>query len=302
MLRSRENLHTIYILLFLEAAFFLLQMQDPERYRTMFAFVPDAFFAGEVWRIITYQFIHGSALGLFFALLILYIMGNALEELWGTTDFIVFWLLSVLGSAAVALLLGFPFLIGSFFLSYSLLFAYSMTFPEMTFYIFFVLPVKVKWLAWIALAFLAFGILSRNGSQIAAAGGAILSFGWFWFRHGRKGAGFRFPRPARPPLVPSERPAPTSSDTQRVSSNRALFEQVESTLERGDREGAERLASDTEKDIVPGVNICPPADYKPKADDQYCLQCEGFAECTTRFIRGRLAENGPSERDAAGRE
>ncbi|MFN2238671.1 MAG: rhomboid family intramembrane serine protease [Thermoanaerobaculia bacterium] len=286
MLRSRENLHIIYVLLFLEAAFYLLQVQDVERYRSVFAFIPEAFLRGEFWRVFTYQFIHGSALGLFFALLILYIMGNALEEMWGSTDFIVFWLLSVLGSALVALVLGFPFLIGSFFLSYSLLFAYAATFPEMTFYLFFVLPVKVKWLAWIALAILGFGLFSGSASQLAAAGGAMASFAYFWVRHGKAAGNIRFPRrPARQPLAPTERPPLTAEDQDKAEANLALFQEIESTLEGGDPAASEALAQRISENIVPGVNICPPPDYKPKAEDRYCIQCEGFAECSARFIR-----------------
>ncbi|HVR43318.1 MAG TPA: rhomboid family intramembrane serine protease [Thermoanaerobaculia bacterium] len=281
MVRSRENLHVIYVLLFLEAALFLLQMQDGQRYVQMFAFVPQLFLAGEVWRIFTYQFMQGGALGLFFALLILYIMGNALEEEWGTFDFVVFWLLSVLGSATVAMILGVP-IYGSFFLSYSLLFAYALTYPEMTFLLFFVLPVKVKWLAWIALAILIFGLLRAQPNSIAAAGGAAASLMYFRMRQGGRLRIRMPPRAARPPL---ERPPIDPSDEKLAGRNLALFAEVEEALERGDREEVESLIRRTENQIVPGVNICPPPDYKPKGEDRYCIRCEGFAECTVRFMR-----------------
>ena len=32
------------------------------------------------------------------------------------------------------------------------------------------------------------------------------------------------------------------------------------------------------------MNICPPADYKPDNADGYCIRCEGFAECSVRYI------------------
>ena len=38
-------------------------------------------------------------------------------------------------------------------------------------------------------------------------------------------------------------------------------------------------------EIVRGVNICPPVDYKPEHSDRYCVRCEGFAECTARNMR-----------------
>jgi hypothetical protein len=40
-----------------------------------------------------------------------------------------------------------------------------------------------------------------------------------------------------------------------------------------------------EGEIVPDVNICPPADYKPGNADGYCIRCEGFAECSARYLR-----------------
>lgn len=291
MLRSRENLHVIYILLFLEAAFFLLQMQDPERYRAMFAFIPERFFAGEVWRLITYQFTQGSALGLFFALLILYIMGNALEEEWGTVDFVAFWAISVLASAAVGVMFGFP-LIGSFFLTYSLLFAYALTYPEMTFYLFFVLPVKVKWLAWIALAFLLIGLIRLSPTSFAAAGGAAASLLFFWFRHGR-GARPRI-LPVRPKASFHERPPISASDENLADRNLAMFDEVEAVLATGDPAAREELIRKIEPHIQPGVNICPPPDYKPRNEDRYCIRCEGFPECSVRFIRLKAGDETPA--------
>jgi membrane associated rhomboid family serine protease len=285
----RENLHVIYVLLFLEAAFYVFQIQDPERYRQMFAFIPAAVADGEVWRLLTYQFIHGGALGFFFSVLILYIMGNALEEQWGSFDFVVFWALSFLGSAAVGFMLGSP-LLGSFFLTYSLLLAYAATYPEMTFLLFFVLPVKVKWLAWIALAILAFGLLTLRPTSLAAAGGAAASLGWFWMRHGRQVAGPITPRLRRKPgpLVQVD-PAVVANEEKRAESNLALYGEVQKTLDSGDPEAIESMLAHLDREKTPNVNICPPADFKPLGEDRFCARCEGFAECSARFVRASTA-------------
>ena len=42
-------------------------------------------------------------------------------------------------------------------LNASLFFAFASFYPDEVIYIFFILPVKVKWLAWISAAFLLFG-------------------------------------------------------------------------------------------------------------------------------------------------
>jgi membrane associated rhomboid family serine protease len=300
-MRSRENLHAIYVLLFLEAAFFVFQVQDAERYQQLFAFVPSAVLAGEVWRLLTYQFIHGGALSFFFSVLILYIMGNALEEEWGTFDFIAFWALSFLGSAAVGFALGTP-LLGAYFLSYSLLFAYAATYPEMTFYVFFVLPVKVKWLAWIAIAILLFGVVRMQAPSLAAAGGAAASLAYFWLRHGRHSGPRGLPRLRRRAQAPLSGPSPSvvAGEEKRAESNLAQFADVQRTLDSGDRPAIDAMIERLDREATPGVNICPPADFKPLAEDRFCAKCEGFQECSARHMRA-VAQTAGSEKPSAGR-
>jgi membrane associated rhomboid family serine protease len=282
--RARENLHSIYILLFLSVVFFLLQMQDVRRYVELFSFDRSAVMAGQVWRLFTYQFIQSGALSLFFELLILYIMGSVLEEMWGTWDFLGFYVASLGGSVGVGWMFDFP-LLGSFFLLYSLLFVYAYLFPEQTFLIFFVLPVKVKWIAWFSGALLAFGILRRDPASVAALGGVIASAGYFIFS--------QRPGGLLPRRVPAAfRPAAESSSPAEhglAEQNLAVFGEVKRVLESGDEGEARALVSGLEKNVVPGVNICPPADYKPENDDRYCVRCEGFNECTIRYIGLRSA-------------
>ena len=94
MFRSRgENLRSTYILLFLNIAFFLLQFQDGAKFTRLFGFDRDAVAAGEIWRLFTYQFAQAGHLGLFtippvltlfLNLVLLSLMGFAVEEEWGT--------------------------------------------------------------------------------------------------------------------------------------------------------------------------------------------------------------------------
>ncbi len=287
---SRENLHSLYILLFLNIAFYIFQTQDLEKYVALFSLDRAALFEGQIWRLFTYQFIQSGAIALFFDLLILYIMGAVLEELWGTWDFLAFYLFSLLGSASVGVAMNFP-LMGAYFLTYSLLFAYAHTFPEQTFLIFFVIPVKVKWIAWFAAALLAIGIVTQSSASIAALGGVVLSFAWYWFRHG----------PARllPRRVPAAfRPVPMSEGNASLGeTNLARFAELRRTLAEGTLQDGQKLAESISRDIKPGVNICPPADYKPEHEDRYCVRCEGFAECSVRYLK--LNEPGAKDEPSA---
>jgi hypothetical protein len=60
---------------------------------------------------------------------------------------------------------------------------------------------------------------------------------------------------------------------------------VKKVLATGSDVDIDRLISIAEREIVRGVNICPPVDYKPEHSDRYCVRCEGFAECTARHMR-----------------
>ena len=277
--RGRDNIHSIYVLLFLNIAFFIFQTQDLGKYVKLFSLDRAAIFEGELWRLFTYQFIQSGAIALFFDLLVLYIMGAVLEELWGTWDFLAFYVLSLAGSAAVGLAMNYP-LMGAYFLTYSLLFAYAHTFPEQTFLIFFVLPVKVKWIAWFAAGLLAVGVVMRSPTSLAALGGVVVALAYYWLRHG----------PAR--ILP-RRVAPTAfrppvSDgggEALAEKNLARFAGMTKALAEGTPEERLKLAESIARDIKPGVNICPPADYKPLNEDRYCVRCEGFAECSVRYLK-----------------
>jgi rhomboid protease GluP len=63
----------------------------------------DAVLAGEVWRLVTCLFLHGSAVHLFFNVAVLYSLGATLERILGTSRFLVLYLASGLGGAALSL-------------------------------------------------------------------------------------------------------------------------------------------------------------------------------------------------------
>lgn len=290
MFRTRsENLHAIYILLFLNIAFFFLEYQDAAKYATLFSFDRDAVIGGEVWRLFTWQFTQSGQgwflfpkpLVLFFTLLLLYLMGSAVEDEWGTAPFLLFFAISTVTSAAIAAALGIS-LLGSYFVSFSLLFVYASVFPEQTFYLFGVLPIRVRWLAYIAAGLLVLGVFFGDPADIAAFGGSL--------------AGYVFYLVQRAPLqvpVPEPEQERSSADTGAIR-NAARFVGVKRALANRSVADIDRLIEQNEREIVRGVNICPPADFKPENNDGYCIRCEGFAECTARFLKA----NRPNVREA----
>ncbi|MDP9193697.1 MAG: rhomboid family intramembrane serine protease [Acidobacteriota bacterium] len=283
MFRSRgENLRSVFILLFLNVAFFFLEYQDREKYARLFKFDGDAVRAGEVWRLVTFQFTQAGTgfmamLSLFITLLLLYMMGMALEEELGTRHFVTLFLLSTFGSAAVAAIAGIP-LLGTYFVYFTLLFIYAAAFPQQTFYLFGMVPIRVRVLAFFSLAVLLYGVFAGGTANLAALGGAALAYAYYYIV-----------QRVRVTFVVTTAGAPDEEPRVRVDStamhNAARHAGVKHALLAASDIEIDRLIADCERDTVPGVNICPPADYKPENPDGYCIRCEGFAECSARHLR-----------------
>lgn len=283
MFRSRgENFRFVFVLLFLNVAFFLLEYQDKDKYAKLFAFDWNAVLGGEVWRLVTYQFTQAGsafmqALSLFITLLLLYMMGSALEEEWGSGHFMMLFAVSTLGSAGVAALVGIP-LLGTYFVYFTLLFVYAAAFPQQTFYLFGAVPVRVRMLAFFSLAVLVYGVFTGGAANLAALGGAIL--GYIYYLTQRVSVRFVVAAPAAAQVeVPR-----VKIDTTAIA-NAARYAAVRQAIASGEGAEIERLAEQCDRDKIANVNICPPADFKPDGADGYCLRCEGFAECSARYLR-----------------
>jgi len=285
MFRKRgENLHSIYIFLFLNIAFYFLEHQDAQRFATLFSFDRYSVAAGQWWRVVTFQFAQAGQgwgflpkeLFLFFTLLILYLMGSALEEEWGTRYFVTFFLVSTLATAGLAAWLNVG-LIGSFFVTYTLLFAYASVYPDQTFYVFAVIPIRVRWLAYITAGVLAWAAMFGSKANLAVGGGAVVGYLYFMLH--------RMPvmRLVKTQLAAEEKERTTPNFT--AVTNAARFIAIKKALAAHNDAEIDKLVSQCEPEIVSGVNICPPADYKPDNPDGYCIKCEGFAECSVRYMR-----------------
>ncbi|MDX1673585.1 MAG: rhomboid family intramembrane serine protease, partial [Longimicrobiales bacterium] len=126
------------------------------------AFVP-ADTLGRPWTIVTYMFVHGGFFHLFFNMLVLYFFGPPLESMWGGTEFLKFYLVAGLGGAVFSYVFAFnTAVVGASAAIYGVMLAFAMNWPDMQVYIWFLFPVKVKWLV----AFLAaVSILSLVGGR-----------------------------------------------------------------------------------------------------------------------------------------
>lgn len=104
---------------------------------------------GQVWRLITYLFLPPSfdPLWAVFGLYWLHTMGTALESQWGSFKYQLFWLTGAVFTTAGAFALGIP--ADNAYLLMSLFLAFATLWPDYEILLFFIIPVRVKWLAMI---------------------------------------------------------------------------------------------------------------------------------------------------------
>ena len=110
--------------------------------------VPSEVLAGEWWRLLAFVFIPPttSVIFIIFELYLLWLMGEALEQNWGAFRYNVFLLVGYLATiSSIWLQPDVPatniYLLGSIFL------AFAFLYPDFQLLLFFIIPVKVKWLA-----------------------------------------------------------------------------------------------------------------------------------------------------------
>jgi len=280
----REQWHLTEALLFLHFAFFFMTSTSPAS-RALLMLIPGTVSA-RPWTVVTFQFLHGGMIGFFFSLLILWIMARPLEEEWGSPRFLIFWLISVLGAAGTAVLFGQP-LAGDIFLQTSLLFTFATLSPDTEFLLFFILPVKVKWLAILGGGLLIFSAFTTFGLMGGLANAVGMSAGYAYFLAARR-------LPSRRKLVFKAKQARSTAvavarDTIIERRNLAFDARVREIAARRD-DGGELTDEDraflAELDAArdPSITVCAPEEFG-FVEDPVCRKCSGYAECAARRIR-----------------
>ena len=133
---------------------------------------------GEVWRLVTFVFVpaYSSPFALLISLYFYYWIGSTLERQWGTAKFNLYYisgaLLTVLGVVLASLITGNPYLTaaGTGYVNLSMFLAFAFLFPDTRLLLFFFIPVKIKWLAWLDIAVFVIGIIQSllAGSWLGA--------------------------------------------------------------------------------------------------------------------------------------
>ncbi len=143
------------------AVVYLFGMIDPSGalYR-FFAFDRAAILRGQIWRLISYIFVpeYGSIFAFAISLYLYYSIGRMIEGSWGTFRFNLFYFSGVIITDIAAILLGVNASISS--VNLSLLLAFATMFPENRVLLFYIIPIKMKYLAWFYFAMTIYELIA----------------------------------------------------------------------------------------------------------------------------------------------
>lgn len=122
---------------------------------------------GQVWRLFTFilqpYLIRSPFDMIFFALTLYlyYLFGHSLENAWGAFRFNLYLLSGFLLNIIAAFILyfaGIPYYGGLEYIYQAMFFAFAVLYPNMQFLLFFIIPIKVKWLAYLDGIYLIYNI------------------------------------------------------------------------------------------------------------------------------------------------
>ena len=158
-------------------ATYLLSVIDPSKVVYSFLYFDSAaILHGQVWRLFTYVFTYlldTSGVTLFLAVVSLfcyYQFGKILEQYWGPFKFNLYYLCGVVLNDIAGLALGMQ--VDTSYLNLSLFLAIATIAPEAKVLLFFVIPVKMKYMAWVD-----FGLTAVSIFTLIRYSG-FLSFTW----------------------------------------------------------------------------------------------------------------------------
>jgi hypothetical protein len=119
---------------------------------------------GQVWRVITFIFVplETSPLFMLIYLYFIYFIGREVEREWGGFFFNLFYLFGVVGTIIGGFIMGYATIE---YINLSIFLVYASMFPEVRFLIFFIIPVKAKYLAIVDLIVLAFSFIMGFWSE-----------------------------------------------------------------------------------------------------------------------------------------
>lgn len=169
----------MYYVIILYAVGFLLNVFAPGFYETYLSLSPSMILKGQVWRLVTFIIEPPDTRIIFiiFSMYLYYMIGSSLERTWGSFRFNVYFfmgmILHIIAAFLIYIIWGIDFPLNTYYLNMSLFLAFAATYPDMQLMLFFIIPIKIKWLAIIDAVYfgltIVFGFLFTTLENVAPA-------------------------------------------------------------------------------------------------------------------------------------
>lgn len=169
---------------------FVFQLLFLNRFIVYLGLVP-ALAVGKLWlwQFVTYMFLHGGFFHIFFNMLVLWMFGTEIENYWGSSEFLRYYFVTGIGAGITncvfALHSSIP-TIGASGAIFGLLLAYGLAYPDRYIYLYFLIPIKAKYLVLILGAIELLAVANPQGDGVArfAHLGGLL-FGYIYLKKER---------------------------------------------------------------------------------------------------------------------
>ena len=152
----------------------------------MLTLEPGMILQGQVWRLISWVLIapSGSIFTLVIMALLYYSLGTALERAWGSFRYNVYIfsgiLFTVIGAFVLYLITGVMVGLGGAFSTYyinmSIFLAFAVSYPNMELLLYFILPIKMKWMAYVYGAIILYSLVRGNIATRIVIIASLLNF------------------------------------------------------------------------------------------------------------------------------
>lgn len=151
---------------------------------------------GQVWRIFTWVLVPPTGFGIFTFIMLFfyYSLGTQLERTWGTFRYNVYIFSGMLFTVIGAFLLyalyyliggvtvyGMGSVISTYYINLSIFLAFAACYPDMQVMLYFIIPLKIRWMAYLDVAYLIFQCLVSSWPERVIIIASVLNFIVFFF-------------------------------------------------------------------------------------------------------------------------
>ena len=185
-----------YIILFYVAGY-LIDILAPQAYEFLQLEPYYIFHGGQIWRLVSWVLIPPPTGNFIFAIIMIilyYQLGTALERTWGAFKFNMYifggMIFTILGAlvlyafyamAGINTIYGMGSSFSTYYINMTIFLAFAVCYPDMRIMLWFIIPIKMKWMAGFYAALIIYSMVISNWGGRVAIIASILNFLIFFF-------------------------------------------------------------------------------------------------------------------------